>query len=247
VYIHLVPIHASVLDAALRLCGRRGGWTFRPIEIVAALPALNAASVRTHVMSRCCVNAPAHHAHRWPYFKRVGRGVYQILPALRSRRPAALPEAPAQQGSSAALGANPRAAGATGSALWRPGGAPVSVEIRESEGRYVARSAALPAEIEGDSLERVVRRVIRLARQKLRKEGWTPAPLRAILSLLVDSPAAPPAPHVAAYARDIDRTLIRENLRLSTEERLDRLQSWMEAVDEIRGAARRAGPRPGKT
>jgi predicted RNase H-like HicB family nuclease len=77
------PIHLEVLRAALRLCRRRGGWTFRPDEIVRLLPSLNASSVRTHIVSRCCVNAPRNHPHAWDYFERVDRAVYKILPKYR--------------------------------------------------------------------------------------------------------------------------------------------------------------------
>ncbi len=73
-----MPVHEEVLRAALRICRERGGWRFRPVEIVGALPHLHAATVRTHVVSRCCVNAPANHPHRWPYFERVSRGTYEI-------------------------------------------------------------------------------------------------------------------------------------------------------------------------
>jgi len=87
-----MPVHIEVLGAALRLCRERGGWTFQPGEVVRALPHLNPSSVRTHIVSRCCVNAPSHHAHRWPYFRRVARGLYEILPAVRrTRRPASPP------------------------------------------------------------------------------------------------------------------------------------------------------------
>lgn len=47
------------------------------------LPHLNAASVRTHVASRCCVNAPRNHPHKWDYFRRVRRGVYEVVPKQR--------------------------------------------------------------------------------------------------------------------------------------------------------------------
>jgi predicted RNase H-like HicB family nuclease len=78
-----MPVHAEVLDAARRLCRERNGWTFRPDEVVRALPHLNASTVRTHIVSRCCVNAPEHHLHRWAYFRRVARGVYEVLPGVR--------------------------------------------------------------------------------------------------------------------------------------------------------------------
>ena len=79
-----MPIHTEVLTAAQRVC--RDDWTFRPVEVVRALPHLNAQSVRTHLVSRCCENAPEHHVHRWPYFRRVRRGVYEILPPYRLGR-----------------------------------------------------------------------------------------------------------------------------------------------------------------
>ena len=50
---------------------------FTPAEVVAALPHLNAGTVRTHVASRCCVNAPANHSHRPLYLQRVSRGRYK--------------------------------------------------------------------------------------------------------------------------------------------------------------------------
>lgn len=82
------PVHQEVLEAARRLCLERGDWTFTPLEVVRALPDLNESTVRTHVVSRCCVNAPKNHPHKWPYFRRVGRGRYEILQAYRSDRAA---------------------------------------------------------------------------------------------------------------------------------------------------------------
>ena len=78
-----MTIHEEVLGAANRLCRQRRGWRFRPIEVVRALPHLNENAVRTHVVSRCCTNAPKNHPHKWDYFRRVARGVYEIRPAYR--------------------------------------------------------------------------------------------------------------------------------------------------------------------
>jgi hypothetical protein len=72
------PVHIQVLEAAARVADRRR--TFRLSDVVGALPHLNPGTVRTHVASRCCVNAPAHHQTRWPYFRSIGRGVYRIEP-----------------------------------------------------------------------------------------------------------------------------------------------------------------------
>jgi predicted RNase H-like HicB family nuclease len=78
-----MPVHEDVLRAARRLCREAGRWTFRVADVVRALPQRNESSVRTHVVSRCCVNAPSNHPHRWPYFRRVRRGVYEVLPPHR--------------------------------------------------------------------------------------------------------------------------------------------------------------------
>jgi len=82
-----VPIHLQVLNAARAVADSRG--CFRVADVVRALPHLNAATVRTHVASRCCINAPAHHASRHPYFRALARGQYRIVTRLgRETRPA---------------------------------------------------------------------------------------------------------------------------------------------------------------
>ena len=84
--------HQEILRAALRICRRRGSWRFRPVEIVSALPHVDAGTIRTHVVSRCCVNAPKNHPHKWDYFERVSRGIYEIRRPYRRGR-----EAPARK------------------------------------------------------------------------------------------------------------------------------------------------------
>lgn len=46
-------------------------------------------------------------------------------------------------------------------------------------------------------------------------------------------------PVIEAYKKDIDRTLLRENLKLTVEERLVQLQKLAEFADAFRGSARR--------
>ena len=94
-----MAIHHEVLNAALGVCRGRKGWRFRPAEIVRSLPHLNAGTVNTHIVSRCCVDAPANHPHRWDYFVRVARGVYEIRRPYRRRVPA-----PIHGGASASRG-----------------------------------------------------------------------------------------------------------------------------------------------
>ena len=78
-------VHTEVLAAAVSLADR-GTWTFRLRDLVSALAHLNAATVRTHVSSRCCVNAPRNHQSRYGYFRALGRGTYCIEPAFRQRQ-----------------------------------------------------------------------------------------------------------------------------------------------------------------
>ncbi len=77
-------VHEEVLAAANRIGAERGDWTFTPYEVVRALPGLKENSVRTDIVSRCCVNAPKNHLRRWDYFKRVGHGQYEVLPKYRT-------------------------------------------------------------------------------------------------------------------------------------------------------------------
>jgi predicted RNase H-like HicB family nuclease len=94
--------HLEVLETAQRLCADRAEPRFTPDEIVRALPHRNAQTIRTHVTSRCCVNARPHHQSRLPYFRRIGRGRYELTPKYRvspsaprtSRRAASSPGLP---------------------------------------------------------------------------------------------------------------------------------------------------------
>ena len=49
-----------------------------------------------------------------------------------------------------------------------------------------------------------------------------------------------PDPVIEAYKKDIDRTLLRENLKLSVEERLRNLMRHQRFAEEMRRAGRRA-------
>jgi hypothetical protein len=49
-----------------------------------------------------------------------------------------------------------------------------------------------------------------------------------------------PDPVIEAYKKDVDRTLIRENLKLTPEERLIRLMKLQQFADELRRAGKEA-------
>jgi hypothetical protein len=50
-------------------------------------------------------------------------------------------------------------------------------------------------------------------------------------------------PVIETYKKDVDRTLIRENLRLSVEERFEQLMRLQAFADELRRAGREATKR----
>ncbi|HET9530218.1 MAG TPA: hypothetical protein VFQ92_07700 [Blastocatellia bacterium] len=47
-----------------------------------------------------------------------------------------------------------------------------------------------------------------------------------------------PDPVIEAYKKDVDRTLIRENLRLSVEQRFEKLMRLQQFAEELRRAGR---------
>lgn len=53
-----------------------------------------------------------------------------------------------------------------------------------------------------------------------------------------------PDPVIEAFKKDIDRTLLRENLKLSVEERLLKLMDFQRFAEELRRAGRQARSRP---
>lgn len=55
-----------------------------------------------------------------------------------------------------------------------------------------------------------------------------------------DVPRTDPDPVVEAYKKDIDRTLIRENLKLTVEERFRKAMALTRFADELRRAGKAA-------
>ena len=64
------------------------------------------------------------------------------------------------------------------------------------------------------------------------------------------APSSPPSdepapadycdPVIEAYKKDVDRTLLRENLKLTVEQRFRKLESFMQYVHELREAGRKS-------
>ena len=50
-------------------------------------------------------------------------------------------------------------------------------------------------------------------------------------------PSLEPDPVIEAYKKDVDRTLLRENLKLTPDERLQKLAEFMRSLGEVQAAA----------
>ena len=141
-------VHEEVLAAANRIGGQRGDWTFSPYEVVQALPALKENSVRTDIVSRCCVNAPKNHLRRWDYFKRVGHGRYEVLPKYRT---AVL--------SAVSLAGGPRVVGAN-SQREKPGHPSlrdvIHAVVQPDEGGYFVECLEVAVVTQGDTLDELM-------------------------------------------------------------------------------------------
>jgi hypothetical protein len=137
-----MPQHDEILAAARRITGERREATFTADEIVRALPHLNPATIRTHVASRCCVNAPKNHLHKWDYFRRTGRGRYEITPEYRN----------VKKTHSVAREAQP----AYGRASLLPDRATLHGVIARSGKWYAAQCVELPIVTQGRTLDETV-------------------------------------------------------------------------------------------
>ncbi len=191
-----MSIQQEVLEAARLISRGRRPARFRLEEIVLALPHLKAGSVRTHVASRCCVNAPAHHPHRWGYFRRVSRGIYEILPEYARAKGRGRKGGGPGGGRGLRLSEALAGYGAPGRA--RPRDTIHAVVTRESEpsGHYVAECLEVPVVAHGRSLDEVVARLrqaigLHLSEREPGGSGVTAAPR---LSVTLETMSIPDPP-----------------------------------------------------
>ena len=77
-----MTLRDDILDAIRAVMARSGSDVFSVQEIVAELQSRGTrytpGSIRTHVVSRMCANAPAHHARVYNDLIRVERGLYKL-------------------------------------------------------------------------------------------------------------------------------------------------------------------------
>ena len=77
-----MTLRDDILDAIRVVMARSGSDVFSVHEVVDELQnrgtQYTAGSIRTHVVSRMCANAPAHHARVYNDLIRVERGLYKL-------------------------------------------------------------------------------------------------------------------------------------------------------------------------
>jgi hypothetical protein len=75
--------HEEVLQAAKSIIKSKGINEFSPQEVLQYLKTQSSnyalSTINTHIVSRCCINAPEHHAVRYAYFERIRYGLYKVM------------------------------------------------------------------------------------------------------------------------------------------------------------------------
>jgi len=78
----------EILAAVHEIVKRKGQNEFEVKEVVNHMlnkyPTLNESTIRTHITSRCCVNANANHATTYNDYERIERGLYRLYSPMYS-------------------------------------------------------------------------------------------------------------------------------------------------------------------
>ena len=73
----------ELLEVAKDVISRKGKNEFTVLEIVKAMEehgtVYKESTIRTHITSKCCVNAPANHNERFSDYQRIEHGLYKVL------------------------------------------------------------------------------------------------------------------------------------------------------------------------
>jgi len=75
--------HEEVLEASKVIVNLKGKNEFSPEEVITYLKKQGTiykeSTIRTHIISRCCGNAPIHHGTRYHYFERIAYSLYKLI------------------------------------------------------------------------------------------------------------------------------------------------------------------------
>src|SRR5436309_9380998 len=92
----------EILDCAREVINQKGRNEFTIKDILGCMrrhgTKYSDSTIRTHIVSRLCANAPDHHAVTYPDLERTDRGAYRLrgipLPPKASHRPATINREP---------------------------------------------------------------------------------------------------------------------------------------------------------
>jgi len=77
-----VNCREELLATVIALVKEKGVNEFTVVEVVESMQKNNTiykeSTIRTHITSRCCFNAPKHHASIYDDYERINKGVYRI-------------------------------------------------------------------------------------------------------------------------------------------------------------------------
>ena len=80
--VNYMTCREEILSFVHRLVSRKGQNIFSLKEVVDGMRASGTqykeSTIRTHITSRMCANAPDHHAVTYKDFQRVGKGIYRL-------------------------------------------------------------------------------------------------------------------------------------------------------------------------
>ena len=72
----------EILNCVQRITSQKGSDEFTVEEVLICMRTrgtkYRVSTIRTHITSRLCVNAPAHHPVRYPNLERTARGTYRL-------------------------------------------------------------------------------------------------------------------------------------------------------------------------
>lgn len=73
----------EILEVVKEITKERAGKSFTVSEVLDMMRNLQTnykdSTIRTHIMSKCCINAPNHHGTVFNDYERIDRGIYRLV------------------------------------------------------------------------------------------------------------------------------------------------------------------------
>jgi hypothetical protein len=73
----------ELIESVRKIVKNKGENKFKVSEVITFMKqngtVYEESTIRTHITSRCCKNAPQNHASVYEDFERIGNGIYKLL------------------------------------------------------------------------------------------------------------------------------------------------------------------------